>query len=77
MAHFCRGALRDRSPWSWQEIASTPTATLMTLAPSHAEISALAFSYWEARGRHGGSAIEDWLRAERELRKTRTSAVRG
>jgi hypothetical protein len=27
----------------------------------------LAYSYWEARGRAGGSALEDWLRAEREL----------
>jgi hypothetical protein len=38
-------------------------------APSHAEIAALAYSYWEARGRQGGSAAEDWLRAERELRQ--------
>jgi len=36
--------------------------------PSHSEIAALAFSYWETRGRQGGSAAEDWFRAERELR---------
>jgi hypothetical protein len=41
---------------------STPSA------PSHAEIAALAYSYWEARGGQGGSPAEDWLRAERELR---------
>src|SRR5215471_10076269 len=35
--------------------------------PSHAEIARLAYSYWEARGRHGGSAWEDWFRAEKEL----------
>jgi hypothetical protein len=35
--------------------------------PRHEEIARLAYSYWEARGRHRGSALEDWLRAEREL----------
>ncbi|MGA2155991.1 MAG: DUF2934 domain-containing protein [Bryobacteraceae bacterium] len=37
--------------------------------PSHTEIAALAYSYWEARGRQGGSHCEDWFRAERELRR--------
>ena len=32
------------------------------------EIARLAHSYWEARGCQGGSADEDWLRAEEELR---------
>jgi len=32
-------------------------------------IAALAYGYWEARGRQGGSATEDWLCAEREYRK--------
>ncbi len=31
-------------------------------------VARLAYSYWEARGFQGGSAEEDWLRAERELR---------
>jgi hypothetical protein len=34
---------------------------------SHREIARLAYSYWEARGRQGGSAVEDWFRAESEL----------
>lgn len=33
-------------------------------------IARLAYSYWEARGCCGGSAEEDWLRAERELSET-------
>jgi hypothetical protein len=37
--------------------------------PTHREVAALAYSYWEARGRQGGSPTEDWLRAERELRR--------
>ena len=32
------------------------------------EIARLAYSYWDARGCQGGSAEEDWLRAEQELR---------
>lgn len=35
--------------------------------PSKDEIAELAYSYYEARGFHGGSPLEDWLRAEREL----------
>jgi hypothetical protein len=44
-------------------------AALSPLAaqPAHAEIARLAYSYWEARGRHGGSPWEDWFRAEKEL----------
>jgi hypothetical protein len=30
------------------------------------EIARLAYSYWEARGRQGGSPEEDWYRAEKE-----------
>jgi hypothetical protein len=33
-----------------------------------AAIARLAYSYWEARGSQGGSAEEDWLRAEHELK---------
>jgi hypothetical protein len=37
--------------------------------PTHDEIAALAYSYWEFRGKRGGSQLEDWFRAERELRR--------
>lgn len=37
--------------------------------PTHEEIAALAYFYWEARGRVHGFAVEDWLKAERELRR--------
>jgi len=36
-------------------------------APTRGEIAALAYTYWEARGRPAGSPCEDWFRAEREL----------
>jgi hypothetical protein len=34
----------------------------------HEEIARLAYSYYLERGTTGGSAEEDWLRAEREVR---------
>jgi hypothetical protein len=33
------------------------------------EIAERAYSYWEERGFQGGSQLEDWLRAEQELKK--------
>jgi hypothetical protein len=41
---------------------------MTVLDPSHQDIAQLAYSYWLARGCQGGSAEEDWLRAEQELR---------
>lgn len=74
MAHLCRGALRERSVWSWTEASapSTPAAS-----PTHDEIAALAYSYWEARGKEGGSATADWLHAESELRKRALGPSKG
>jgi len=37
----------------------------------HEAIAKRAYSYWEARGFQGGSAEEDWLRAEAELQLER------
>jgi Protein of unknown function (DUF2934) len=35
------------------------------------DVAKLAYSYWLARGKHGGSPYEDWIRAEHELRSGR------
>jgi len=35
--------------------------------PGADDIARLAYFYWEARGGNGGSAEEDWFRAEQEL----------
>jgi hypothetical protein len=35
--------------------------------PTHAEIAALAWSFWEARGFQGGSPEDDWFQAEQQL----------
>jgi hypothetical protein len=52
---------------SWMDSRKAPPVDRRT--PTHGEISRLAYSYWEARGRQHGSALEDWLRAENDLRK--------
>ncbi len=39
--------------------------------PVHDDIATLAYSYWEARGRQGGSPWDDWFRAEQELMRRR------
>jgi Protein of unknown function (DUF2934) len=41
------------------------------------QIARLAYSYWEARGRTHGSALEDWLRAERDLMLRRPVSRQG
>ena len=35
------------------------------------ETARLAYSYWEARGGSDGSAEDDWLRAEQEMKALR------
>lgn len=52
------------------EIASADTFS----APTYQEIAQLAYSFWEGRGHQGGSAEEDWRRAEAQLR-SRAAAV--
>jgi hypothetical protein len=41
--------------------------TQVITAPTQEQVAALAYSYWVARGRQGGSPEQDWLRAEQEL----------
>ena len=46
---------------------STEPATAQAGTENDTEVIAkIAYSYWESRGGHGGSALEDWVRAERE-----------
>ncbi|MEO8369897.1 MAG: DUF2934 domain-containing protein [Candidatus Solibacter sp.] len=45
--------------------------------PSQQEISHLAYSYWEARGRVHGFHDHDWYQAERELQRRRNAFAWG
>ena len=57
---------------TWEEwVSRAPTSAIKsgeTQDRMYQAIASLAYSYWEARGRQGGSAEEDWLRAEAEIR---------
>jgi len=49
--------------------AAISTTSTGFAAPTFDQIAQLAYSYWEARGRQDGSHLEDWFRAERDLRQ--------
>jgi len=59
------GGAANAPGWLERELPQETGGALGT--PTHDEIAALAYSYWESRGRSGGSPWEDWFRAEREL----------
>lgn len=54
-----------------QPISATPEVAQpkALVAPTHADIARLAYSYFEQRGYAPGNPHEDWLRAERQLTK--------
>jgi len=54
------------------ETAAGTAETAANDTPEIDEIARLAYSYWEARGRQGGSPEEDWVRAEHEVRQLRS-----
>jgi hypothetical protein len=43
--------------------------TVIRAEPSHEEIAVKAYYCWQQRGCPHGSPLDDWLRAERELRE--------
>ena len=58
-----------------ESVALLADAVVSVHTPTYEEIAKLAYSYWEARGCQGGSADEDWARAEQELRVNVSAAV--
>jgi hypothetical protein len=48
-------------------VAIVETAASASAPAAHADIATLAYSYWVQRGYQGGSAEEDWFRAEKQL----------
>jgi hypothetical protein len=65
-----RRTTRTKSSESISEISSKDSMRTAALEPTvdRGAVARLAYSYWEARGFVGGSAEEDWLRAEKEIR---------
>ena len=46
--------------------APAPADSRQPLENAREEIAKIAYAYWEERGYQGGSALEDWVRAEEE-----------
>ena len=67
-------ALPSTTPVPAPSVSAASVAAPTAYEPNFEEIAILAYLYWEARGGQGGSAEEDWLRAEQELR-VRAAAV--
>lgn len=64
-------AAKPKTPRVTAAKHSKTVSTEATPAPTVTEvdtevIAKIAYSYWESRGGHGGSALEDGVRAERE-----------
>ena len=60
------------SPSSAQTASSSPEGAPETpTAPTHAEISDRARRIWIENGRKAGTALSDWLQAEKELSEAR------
>ena len=71
---------KRRASRTKESVSETPSSNSATGTAAEAidrqAVARLAYSYWVARGYNGGSAEEDWLRAEREIRTGRvTTAV--
>jgi Protein of unknown function (DUF2934) len=65
MAHLCGHSHTSRH----RRDVPAETPSKPPKAPSHEEIARLAYRYWELRGRPQGAGLDDWLRAERDLKK--------
>jgi hypothetical protein len=48
--------------------AEAPTGIAIVKPVSQAEVAALAHRFWAERGYQHGKHVEDWFRAEQELR---------
>ncbi len=57
------------------EAPRTTTSPRSVASPTHDQIAALAYEYWQLRGCPIGSPEEDWRRAEQELARRHSTAA--
>ncbi len=58
-----------------EEVARTKLAATAETPNIEEEIRRRAYELFEARGGEDGHELEDWLRAEEEIRGSKTNAV--
>jgi hypothetical protein len=68
MAETVKKTKAPAKPKSTTKKAAKVTGTVTSIGPSPEEIARLAHRYWAERGFAHGAAVQDWLRAEQELR---------
>lgn len=68
-----RSAASSRGPKVIGPVASPPA----TFALSHDAIARRAYLKWQTRGRRSGTALQDWLEAEAELKSELSQGRRG
>jgi hypothetical protein len=56
-------------------VSSEPVIAQSHPQEANETVAQIAYGYWESRGRQGGAALEDWVRAEHEYRQ-RLAATR-
>lgn len=64
-----QAAHRSRIVTSDASSASVAASIENVFEDRESAIARIAYGYWEERGRQGGSALEDWARAEHEYRQ--------
>ena len=64
-----KAAHKHHNKTSVEAVVESVTQGPIAIPVTRDAIASLAYEYWEARGRQGGSPEEDWLRAERALLK--------
>jgi Protein of unknown function (DUF2934) len=58
-----------------KEVPRTTIAAMAEPPNVDEEIRSRAYELFEARGGEGGHELDDWLRAEEEIRGSKTNAV--
>jgi hypothetical protein len=76
MTYTCNKTVGSHGRYPAFTVEEIHTRPVRTIAPSHHEISVLAYSYWEASGRRNGRDWEHWFRAERDLRAAKIAYAR-
>ena len=57
------------------EVTKKPPVTARSARQERRQIRLRAYELYEARGREDGHALEDWLRAEEEIREKKVRSV--
>ena len=64
-----KAAAAKKAPTTKSKKAPAPESKIHLMPATHEQSALLAHRYWAERGHQHGNHEQDWLRAERELRR--------